>query len=204
MTQPIGPDEAAQVLSPHLQSITDCLHNGWKHWRDLVELDAERGVEISTRSRASLVYDFICAEAKKTFDQNPHITISESRGFLLLTIDSKIVIRFKKFRDGGLRTNGIVTQQSREFANQVLPGMEAVTHLVAGYLPDDDGLGLRLAAITCTLDKEQLWVLNLDLAFDESAATPPIPIGGHQDELDTIVRPKRAGEAARKTASEDR
>ncbi|PZG99772.1 hypothetical protein C1I97_24050 [Streptomyces sp. NTH33] len=205
MTQPISADEATQVLSPHLDSIGSCIDRGWKRWRALLARDAELGVIISNRSRASLVYDFIRYEALNTFDGDPEVTVSDSRGFLLLTFSDKIVMRFKKFRDGSLRTSGIPTQQSVEYANQVLPGMDELTHLVAGYLPDDTGIGLRLAAITCTLDKDQLWVLELDLGIDQVAApVTPIPVASTQDQVDTIVRPKPAAEDTGQTASEER
>ncbi|WP_327691093.1 hypothetical protein OG870_17375 [Streptomyces sp. NBC_00461] len=204
MTQPISAEAATRILSPHLDSIGLCIDQGWKRWRALLARDAELGVIISNRSRASLVYDFIRYEAMNTFDGNPKVTVSDSRGFLLLTFADKIVMRFKKFRDGSLRTSSIPTQQSIEYANQVLPGMDELTHLVAGYLPDETGLDLRLAAITCTLDKDQLWVLDLDLGIDQAAPVTPIPLASTQDQLDTIVRPKTAAKDTGQTASEER
>lgn len=204
MTQPITAEEADLVLSPHLNDICTCIERGWKRWRALLDLDAELGVIISNRSRASLVYDFIRYEALNTFDGDQGVTVSDNRGFLLLTFDNKIVMRFKKFRDGSLRTSSIPTQQSLEYAGQVLPGMNELTHLVAGYLPDETGLDLRLAAITCSLDKDQLWVLDLDLGIDQATPVTPIPLGASQDQQDTIVRPKPAAEGTGQAASEER
>lgn len=206
MTQPIAADEANQLLSPHLRDISDCIDRGWKRWRALLALDTELGIIISNRSRASLVHDFIRYEAVSAFDSDPRVVVSESRGFVLLTFAEKIVIRFKKFRDGSLRTSGVPTQQSREYASQVLPGMEELTHLVAGYLPDEAGLDLDRAAITCTLDKDQLWVLELDLGIEEGALSTPIPLPATGDQPDTVVRPKPAAaeEAPAQNATEER
>ncbi|MGW3628187.1 hypothetical protein [Streptomyces sp. NPDC000880] len=196
MTQPITAVEANELLSPHLGAIGDCIDKGWKSWRELLEEDPKRGIIISNRSRANLVHDFIRYEATQTFDADSRVIVSDDRGFLLLTFAGKILLRFKKFSGPGLRTSSIPTQQSREYANQVLPGMDELTHLVAGYLPDEAGLGLDRIAITCTLNADQLWVLDLDLKLESGAApVASLPITSALDQRDTIIRPKSADEA---------
>lgn len=190
MTQPITAQQASQVLSPHLEKIGSCINQGWQRWRHLIDNDAELGLILSNRSRASIVYDCIRYEATQAFHGKEDVHLSEKRGVMLLTFSDKIVLRFKKFRDVGMRTSGIPTQQSRDFAAQVLPGMEELTHLVAGYLPDDTGIGLYLAAITCSLDDDQLWVLDLDLGIDQTVPVVPVPLPIGQDQRDTIVRRK--------------
>ncbi|MFJ3794958.1 hypothetical protein ACIPSJ_01580 [Streptomyces sp. NPDC090088] len=202
MTQPITAPEAKLVLSPHLDTIATCIDLGWKRWRALVDGDAELGLMLSNRSRASIVSDCIRHEARTAFHGKDDVHVSERHGVTLLTFDGKIVMRFKKFRDDKMRTSGLPTQQSQDFAAQVLPGMEELTHLVAGYLPDDTGIGLHLAAITCSLDDDQLWVLDLDLGFGALPAIP-VPLATGQDQPDTIVRPKTDGDQAQ-TASEER
>lgn len=193
VTHPIAADEANKLLSPHLDDIGMCIDKGWKRWRAMLGSDAELGIIISNRSRASLVHDFIRYEATRVFDGDPRVAVTTDRGFLLLAFADKILLRFKKFRGGSLRTSGIPTQQSREYANQVLPGMDELTHLVAGYLPDEAGLSLSRAAITCTLSEDQLWVLDLDLGLGEPALPAiPLPTGPVQEGMDTIIRPKLA------------
>ncbi|MFD8967727.1 hypothetical protein ACFV0C_22485 [Streptomyces sp. NPDC059568] len=204
MTQPITAVEAKQVLSPHLEKISGCIDQGWKRWRALVDGDAELGLILSNRSRASIVYDCIRYEATMAFHGKGEVHVSEKRGVTLLTFSDKIVLRFKKFRDDKMRTSGIPTQQSKAFAAQVLPGMEELTHLVAGYLPDDTGIGLHLAAITCSLDDDQLWVLDLDLGFDQAVPATPVPLATGQDQTDTIVRPRSTDRDQGQAASEER
>ncbi|MEV4863284.1 hypothetical protein [Streptomyces ossamyceticus] len=204
MTQPIPAHEAAQVLSPHLDDIGSCLKQGWQRWRDLIDGNAELGLILSNRSRASFVYDCIRYEATQAFHAKEGVHLSEKRGVMLLTFGDKIVLRFKKFRDAGMRTSGIPTQQSRDFAAQVLPGMEELTHLVAGYLPDEAGIGLHLAAITCSLDDDHLWVLDLDLEINQSMPAVPIPLPTGQDQRDTIVRRKSDSQDQNPAASEER
>lgn len=203
MTEPLSVLEAEAILSPHLEKIGASIDLGWRQWLALLKQDSELGVMISNRTRANLVYDFIRYQAVKAFDDCNDVQISDSRGFLLVTFSNKIILRFKKFRDRKLRTSGVPTQQRREYATQVLPGMEALTHLVAGYLVDEAGLALDRAAITCSLDDDQLWVLELDLGLgDMGVPTPvaPLPTGPQRD---TIVRPKRR-EAPDQTGTEER
>ncbi|MET8345632.1 MULTISPECIES: hypothetical protein [Streptomyces] len=203
MTEPLSAVEAELILSPHLQKIGGCIELGWRRWLDLLKQDSELGIVISARSRANLVYDFIRYEAVNAFDGSASVTVGDSRGFLLLTFEERIVLRFKKFRDRKLRTSGVPTQQRREFANQVLPGMEALTHLVAGYLPDKEGLGLERMAIACSLNDDRLWVLELDLGLGETGATAPVAPMPTTPQRDTIVRPKRR-EAPDQTGTEER
>ncbi|MFF8792785.1 hypothetical protein [Streptomyces globisporus] len=204
MTEPITAPEANQVLSPHLEAISACIDQAWKRWRALVDEDPQLGLILSNRSRASIVHDCIRHEAKTSFLGKEDVHVSEKRGVTLLAFSDKIVLRFKKFRDDKMRTSGIPTQQSKDFSAQVLPGMEELTHLVAGYLPDDTGIGLHLAAITCSLDEDQLWVLDLDLGFDQAVPAIPIPLATGQDHTDTIVRPKPTERDQAQAASEER
>ncbi|WP_433546538.1 hypothetical protein ACQPZG_16635 [Streptomyces sp. CA-294286] len=203
MTEPLSAEEAELALSPHLQKIGGCIDRGWRRWLTLLKQDSELAIVISARSRANLVYDFIRHEAVNAFDDCEDVTVGDSRGFLLLTFEEKIVLRFKKFRDRKLRTSGISTQQRHEFSNQVLPGMEALTHLVAGYLPDKEGLGLERMAITCSLDDDRLWVLELDLGLGEIGVTAPVAPMPFTPQRDTIVRSKQR-EVPGQTGTEER
>lgn len=205
VTEPITAEEAREVLSPHLDDIGACLRSGWKRWTTLLDADAELGVIISNRSRAALVYDFIRYDAVNTFDGAERVTISEERGFLLLTFSDKIILRFKKFRDSKLRVSTSRSKQSTDYAQQALPGMEELTHLVAGYLPDESGLDLEKMAITCSVDDERRWVIDLtltegddiDIRRDDDGDTGPagtIPSIPPQMPPGTIVRPKPASD----------
>lgn len=179
VTNPLTVEEAADVLAEHRDDIRDVLQNGWSRWRKLVQSDTELAVIVSGRTRASLVYDFIRYEATNHFDGLPGVVISEGRGILLLTFDERLLLRFKKFRSKGLKTSGIPTQQARNFAAQTLPGMEQLTHIVAGYLPDEAGIDLDKVAITCSIANEMQWVIDLDFGLDEG-------LGGLDDGLNPV------------------
>lgn len=190
--------EAGEILSPHRDRIRDCFMNAWKRWTELIEREVELGLVVSNRSRASLVSDFVAYEAQVAFDGQAGVVLSESRGFLLVTIDNRIILRFKKFRGRSLATASVPTQQSRDWALQALPGMEPVTHLVAGYLPDAAAVGLERIAIVCSFDGYNLWVIDLNT----TASAQTIPFAQDTDERDTIIRSSEAGRGA-ETATEE-
>lgn len=199
MTNPLTLDEAVDVLGQHREGIRTVLKNGWSRWRRLLEADTELAVIVSGRTRASLVYDFICHEAMAHFEGAAGVVISEERGILLLTFNERLLLRFKKFRGKALKTSGIPTQQARNWANQTLPGMEELTHIVAGYLPDEAGIDLDRVAITCALANEMLWVIDLDFGLEEGSGlddglgpvgSAPRPLGPTDGQRETQVVPK--------------
>ena len=173
MTLPLSVEQADEELSSYQPRIADSIKNGWDRWCSLLKLDSELGAIISTRSRASLVYDFIRHEAITAFGDDPEVVISEERSFLLLTSKSN-------------------TRQADEYAHQVLPGFQGLTHLVAGYLPDKLGLKLDRAAITCVLGDDLKWHIDLDLGIeDDGVVAPVIPVQPTAPQTGTIIRPRR-------------
>lgn len=191
--------EAAEAaLARHSLALTNVISTGWATWRKLVEANPRIGAILSNRSRASIVYDCIRHEALAAFGATDDVIISEDRGFLLLTFEGKLILRFKKFRGDSLRTASNPTKQAQEYSAQTLPGMETLTHLVAGYLPDDVGIDLKRAAITCPMGNGVEWIIELDLtrvvggAVDDRVLAPLAPVGGDETQVGTIVRPRRS------------
>lgn len=197
VTQLLTAEEAEEVLSPHREAIRGSIHKGWQQWRDLVKDHPQLDMIVSSRTRAGLVYDFIRHEALGAFFAEPSVHVSEDRSFLLLTFDQKLILRFKKFRNDKMLTASARTKQAQEYALQVLPGMEALTHLVAGYLPDELGINLEKTAITCVLGPDLKWWIDLDLDLESGvggSVTPDMPQLPTQQQAGTIVRPRRSGD----------
>lgn len=198
MTELLTQVEAERLLQKHSPVITKVIGNAWKRWRALIKPDPEAGSILSNRTRASAVYDYIRHEALAAFTGVEGVVVSEDRSFLLLTFDDRVILRFKKFRDKSMRIATTSTKQAREYANQVLPGMESLTHLVAGYLPDEVGIELAKAAITCQVDGEVKWFIDLDLTtvVGESTKTRDLAtvtrVERHETQVGTIIRPRRA------------
>lgn len=212
MSDTMSREAAEAALERHSLPLTKVISTGWSTWRDLVKDRPLLGAILSNRTRASIVYDCIRHEALTAFEGADDVTISEERGFLLLTFDGQIILRFKKFRGDSLRTSSAPTKQAMEYAAQTLPGMESLTHLVAGYLPDDVGIELKRAAITCPVGTGVEWIIDLDLsrvvggAVEERVLQGLPHVGESETQVGTIVRPRRSEHdaSAEKQASTER
>ncbi|WP_042407513.1 hypothetical protein [Streptacidiphilus carbonis] len=198
MTRLLTQSEAEVLLDGHSLTITQVLADGWARWRKLVKSDTELGAILSNRTRASIVYDCIRHAALTSFVGAEDVVVSEDRGFLLLSFSQRIILRFKKYRGATLRTSSTPTRQALEYGSQVLPGMESLTHLIAGYLPDEVGIGLDRAAITCPTTAGIEWVIELDLTrvvggeVDERDLAPVTHVEAADTTVGTIIRPRRA------------
>lgn len=167
-----------RLLQPHQDRFDQCFRNAWERWKEwLKKLDGSPA-DVSPRTRANALYDFIKAEAVTQFLGIEHVRVREERGFLIIQIHDRLAIRFKKFRGSKLRTSGIPTSQARAFQVQALEfdsEIEPMTHLVAGYLLDKFEVDLEKLAITCTIDGEHLWApIEIIPDTGESGVTIPM------------------------------
>jgi hypothetical protein len=184
----ISKERAEPIIAPYRDLISGCLWRAWDTWK-ITALP----VAVAARSRANVVYDYAADEARRTLKDVPGLTLTESRGFVLVNIEDKLILRYKKFRNN-LRTSGIPTQQALDFAHQQLsiPGMPPVTHLVAGYLLDDFAQEISRVAITCSIGSRIVWVLDLprpDAGVVEALDTP------RMEPPDATVRSTRTRES---------
>ncbi len=120
-----------------------------------------------------MVYDRITFHAEAYFDAQNIPAVRKGQMLTVSLDDGRLILRFKKFRSRKLGTAGIPTQQRLEFElQQVVLDGTAATYIVAGYLPDELGIGLDVLAIACTYDGRVIWQIDLR---DEGLA-PVLPV----------------------------
>lgn len=160
----LGPlDRAAceRLLDPHLSALDSCFRSAWSRWLKWLGSCEGPPTDVSSRTRANALYDFIAAEAVKCFAGVPGVLVAKERGFLVIRFNDKIALRFKKFRSATLKTSSNNTAQTDLFDSQQLEyagsSVQPLTHVIAGYLLDDLALDIARLAITCTLDGEPAW-----------------------------------------------
>lgn len=153
--------EARTLLHPHLPALSACFEGAWEDWQELEPALVSKAPQYRTTSRANLMYDLLVSRIQKEFEDTPGVTFTSSRGLFTLTFDSRLVIRFKKFRSKALKTSQIMTLQQRRLAKQELDlGLNATT-VVAGYLLDALGTKLKKLAVVCPLNGENVWEIDL-------------------------------------------
>ncbi|MBV9495537.1 MAG: hypothetical protein JOZ54_14910, partial [Acidobacteria bacterium] len=101
-------DTVKRHIQPHLQLLSDCIHDGFDEYFTLP--NAQR-IKLHARSQASDVRDFIVDAVKHRFDGVEGVQFVERRGMFLLVVDGVASIRFKKL-DRKKRSRNVETQQS--------------------------------------------------------------------------------------------
>lgn len=186
-------EQGRAMLEPHLEGVSLAIDNGWAKW---LEFSASRppGSLISKRTRASLMHDFTTQELERYF-VGAGIATSRPRSYLQVDFSHPALatLRFKKFRNGRLRTSGIPTQHRLAVeAQQVTLNGLHVTYVVAGYQVDAAGLELVRKAIACTIYDDVAWSIPLDLAL-----VKPLTLSPNHELAAPVVRSVRPAKQAK-------
>lgn len=131
----ISKAQAKRILAPYMEPLVQSIEQAWERWW---ELPAKAVKAAGGRSRANLVYDFICDEIRTRFENMPGVSVHETRhNMLWLNIEGLLVIRFKKLDNLKLGSN-IATRFQTEFTLQMqLPDLPPeAARLVVGYQID--------------------------------------------------------------------
>lgn len=189
----ITEQRAKAILEPHLDAIRDCIQAAWQRWE---KLDPAAQFPLSTRSRATCIYDYICHEVRHRFAGTSDVTIQTSHGVLLLNFAGIVLIRFKKL-DDSRRGSNIPTRHQRLLSMQLeLPELPPeATRLVAGYQLDKLQSSLSDILITCPRGRTVEWFFSV---HDTQQVALPFPETVVAQELASVLAPKvRAKNVAR-------
>lgn len=161
-------EDGKGCLGQHnIDTVRECIENGFERY---FKLSPEARVDFTARSRASIINDFIRAEAKKRFYEASNIQLYQIRGLFLVDFGD-IQLRFKKLNEQ-LHPQNISTNQTLIFMGQgILPGIPMATKVVAGYQPDASFSAIKYIGILCFTGSRYQWKIDLNRAF-----TPPIPL----------------------------
>ncbi|CAL9304169.1 hypothetical protein SUDANB170_03696 [Streptomyces sp. enrichment culture] len=176
---PMDRASCVRLLEPYQHQFDQCFRSAWDRWQEWVKKLEGSPADVSARSRANVLYDFIAAEATQQFLGVEHVKVRKDRGFLVIQIRDQVAIRFKKFQGRRLKTSSIATAQAIAYQAQMLEFSEQVepmTHLVAGYLLDSFELDFEKLAITCTMNGEHLWApIEIIPDIGQGGITIPMP-----------------------------
>ena len=194
MDELISAEEAQELLYPQrAKKLAACIQGGWDKWRELGRRAPDLQIPLNASTRALIVHNHITDLARKEFADDPAVHVGDNRGFLILTIEEKMVVRFKKYRNKSFKTSNIPTRQQLQFAYQLqLPGMPPeATRLVAGYLLDELQTSIETIAVTCSIGPDLQWMLDIS---DEADAGEDVlePAGRPDEPRGPRVGPKSA------------
>ena len=189
----LSQQDAETILAPHLVALRGFLEQGWADWHESVAAAPKLATTRPT-SRANVVYDRITFHAEAYFDAQGIPAVRKGQMLTVSLDDGRLILRFKKFRSRKLGTSGIDTQQRLEFElQQVVLDGTAATSVVAGYLPDELGIGLDVLAVACSYNGRVIW--QIDLTGEGMASVVPVRVEPPQGPPVRSTRPAAREEA---------
>lgn len=194
----ISKEEAEPLLRPLYTDLNGLWAEAWAEWDRLRNAAT---IPLSPTIRARTLYEAMAAGAKTTLPYSPGVKkISEDRGFIIVNIENRMMLRFKKFRNKNLQTGGVPTTQQQFFETQEqlsgqghFDGMPPrMTVIVAGYLLNPLQTGFDRKLIACSIGRTLIW--HLDISGEAGTATADIPTP--KPFSPTIVASHETGETA--------
>ena len=190
----LNEDETREVMGPYEERLASVLTRAFSRWQSLPLKDR---LDMSPRSRATLVHDFIAVDATDEFFTDEHVTVSRKRGTVVLVFAGKIAVRFKKVTGTSLRYCVGPTRRQHAIHNQQLSldGTDVrLTWATAAWRVDALGELTQTALLVNNGDQQQY---AFDLAVTEPADVLPLPV---QEDDGLVIRP--AVSAAENDATE--
>ena len=155
----ITEDQAREVLGPYQGDIRSCIVSAWTDYHDHCR---EIKHILTTRSRASIIFDFIVHNIGQKFQGRRNIFISNKKRLFLVNFENKVIIRFKKLKHN--RASCIPTQQTLDFFRQVeIPGIPTPERFVVGYQLNHMQTEINSISVVYPQDPNQnYWAYDLE------------------------------------------
>lgn len=181
----ITEDQAREILSPYQDDIRKSIVSAWEnyhaHCREIKHI-------LSSRSRASIIFDLIVDNVRQVFQGKKDVHFSEKKRLFLVNFGDKVVVRFKKLKNN--KASCIPTQQTLNFFSQQLefPEIPNPERLVVGYQLNSIQTELKDVSVIYPKNYTQnFWSYNL-----EPFVAPVIDIHYKQTEIEQeITIPKK-------------
>ena len=184
----VSSEEAKLILAPHLDNLQICVSRGLQEYCSAYP--SVRHLH-SPWSRATLVRDHIVAQVRKAFEEVEGIKIIQKQGLFLLSIEGKLLLRFKKFNRKMLTRNH-PTQQAFRFSEQLsIPGFPpAATNINVGYMPNDLWTDALKVLITCPSGSSSInWYIDIT---SNTEIISPLVLNFSEENKDTTKKRIRA------------
>ena len=186
---PVPPiNEVKVVLEDFELRMRLILEGAWDDWQTM----SHRAI-LSSRSRASIIFDFIRKRALEEFDGDPNIHALPKGQTVHFLFRDRVLVRFKKANSAGLGSN-IETQAVIEFVDPQMPLIELppIYHIEVCYHLDKLATRMASLAVTARQRNTKLWAYELDRPAGAGSGTvvsipDPAPAAGAPPE----VRPRR-------------
>lgn len=184
----ISENAARTILDPYMVRLRECITLAWENYE--YQYGLMRHIH-TPRTRANIVHDHMVYHARRLFEGDTNVSMSEVKGLFLVEIGGQLLVRFKKL-DEDKRHHNYPTPYNLEFWGQLdLPGIPHVTRLVAGYELNNLQTDINAIYITCPNGSCNAWHFELESKMPQ-AEVDEFPILTAMNEISERVSIKNA------------
>jgi hypothetical protein len=175
-------------LQPHLAGFYKIASSAWD---DYQRLPSEALVCFTSRSRASVVHDFMVSRAAGYCEQHSDVVQFEVGGMKGILVRDKYAIRFKKLDNLGLSRNQPTLQVNQFRSQENLEGLPDVIHLELGYITDEFAIEVREIRLVYPSGKDaNLWEVAISDTSIQSVVEDLFANVESNDAGETKFKPK--------------
>lgn len=155
-------DAAHGALSQHFPNLWSVVDGAWNDYQTKIPPDVRASA--STRSRASLIHDFMVKRSLEIAETSSDVSFVRHRMMFALTFKSPegfIAMRLKKLGENGVSKNN-PTKQVDDFRNQAeIPGLDARYHLEIGYILSPAQDSIQSIELVCPSGAGVYWMAEV-------------------------------------------
>lgn len=160
----LSQQETAEVAGEYFSRLATVIQLAFQDYLAALKEINSLGIRTNLKARtsASLIHDFIQIRTRDEFINEGNIKVDEFNGMFAILISGRVFIRFKKLKPD-LNTSNVKTEQVNLFNKQQLelPGLNRLTLLTAGYVPDITWTSIQNIFLTCKRGDEIIWHRDL-------------------------------------------
>jgi len=176
----INENDARKILEPWMEMMRKNFRLAWDWVQEILSDDPERRATFPSSTVSAMVYDRFTRLVQPDFDGKRGVTIKKIGRMVLIRIDNKISLRFKRL-DRRLRSGNVPTKTQKAIyhnANYLIDVTDRSTAITFGYVPGH-GDHVRGLYFTCPKNfRANHWMIVVD---DQAASAvlftePPTPV----------------------------
>lgn len=178
--------EAENLLKPHYERFHGCVRPAWDDY--ISKYPPEVRMIHTSRTKANIVRDHMVARACQAFEDVPSVRLLTHRGYFLVHVEGKVLLRFKKLGKNRRSSNYPTKQAVAYMDNLPLDGIPESTRLDVGYQLNDLQTMIATVLINCPRWQGTEWVIDLEVELQSSI--PQVHEITPSQHAETQVHPK--------------
>ena len=151
--------ECKDIIDTFGDEINECFHKGFQHF---IDLHIDELNEISNRTRANYINDYVFAQLEETFEGKEGFTFIKEGVKRYIGFKNIFLIKVKKLNKS-LKASFIKTQNATSFqCQEELDIFPSAKHLYLGYILNKNGIGIQRVVFVCPNLEGYDWYMDVE------------------------------------------